>query len=88
MRVGHPNPDTGGKTRAGKMTQAGMEATRGLNLPHTGLEVVKEKPKTAVAWGLCIRKYHRVHFSLSPRETSFSWDPIWKLFYPLESQKL
>lgn len=89
MRVGHPNPNTGGKTRGEEMFQARIDAMCSFNLLGTRHEVVKEKPKTAVAWGgLCNRKYHRVHFSMSPRETSFSWDPIWKLFYPLESQEL
>lgn len=72
----HPNPDTGGKTRAGETSQAGMEATCGFHLPGTGHEAVKEKLKTAVAWGLCNRKYHGVNFSMSPRETFFSWDTI------------
>ena len=65
MKVGHPNPDTRGKARAGGNVPGSMDATCGFNLPHSRHEVVKEKPKTAVAWGLCNRKYHRVHFSVT-----------------------
>ena len=54
MREGHPNPDTGGKTRGEEMFQARIDAICGFNLLGTRHEVVKEKPKTAVAWGASV----------------------------------
>lgn len=56
MRVGHPNPDIGGKRRAEQTTQAAKDATCGFHLLGAGHEAVKEKPKTAAAQGLCNRK--------------------------------
>lgn len=61
-----------------------MHATCGFNLLDAGREVVKEKPKTAAARGLCNGKSPRVHFSVPPRETfsagtqSGSYSTHWK----------
>lgn len=55
---------------------------------HTaGMKWLKRNPRQLQPGGSVIGSIIEFIF-LSPRETFFSWDPIWKLFYPLESQEL
>ena len=75
--------------RAEEMAPGQDSRLCGMSLLDTWHKVVKVKPRAAAAArGLRNRSVLEFIFCATEEGFSFSWDSVWKLFYPLDSQRL